>query len=182
MIGLIEAYAAAGHSTQEIEAYTQSLKRQFIDQVTQLGYNQGEVTELAGAFDSLTGTIGQVPRDVKENVTDQGTIGTTQTGIDGIHGNQVTVPVNADTSQAYNQLNQLMSYMEYIRNAMNKGLTRGQAADAARYAGQAGQIRRRYLGGNGMMVNSLEMRVIASSLPPQNSQGRGSQNTRQSIL
>lgn len=147
MIGLIEAYAAAGHSTQEIEAYTQSLKRQFIDQVTQLGYNQGEVTELAGAFDSLTGTIGQVPRDVKENVTDQGTIGTTQTGIDGIHGNQVTVPVNADTSQAYNQLNQLMSYMEYIRNAMNKGLTRGQAADAARYAGQAGQIRRRYLGG-----------------------------------
>ena len=147
MIGLIEAYAAAGHSTQEIEAYTQSLKRQFIDQVTQLGYNQGEVTELAGAFDSLTGTIGQVPRDVKENVTDQGTIGTTQGGIDGIHGNQVTVPVNADTSQAYDQLNQLMSYMEYIRNAMNKGLTRGQAADAARYAGQAGQIRRRYLGG-----------------------------------
>ena len=147
MIGLIEAYAAAGHSTQEIEAYTQSLKRQFIDQVTQLGYNQGEVSELAGAFDSLTGTIGQVPRDVKENVTDQGTIGTTQGGIDGIHGNQVTVPVNADTSQAYNQLNQLMSYMEYIRNAMNKGLTRGQAADAARYAGQAGQIRRRFMGG-----------------------------------
>lgn len=147
MIGLIEAYAAAGHSTQEIEAYTQSLKQQFIAQVTQLGYNQGEVTELAGAFDSLTGTIGQVPRDVKENVTDQGTIGTTQSGIDGIHGNQVTVPVNADTSQAYNQLNQLMSYMEYIRNAMNKGLTRGQAADAARYAGQAGQIRRRFMGG-----------------------------------
>ena len=147
MIGLIEAYAAAGHSTQEIEAYTQSLKQQFIAQVTQLGYNQGEVTELAGAFDSLTGTIGQVPRDVKENVTDQGTIGSTQTGIDGIHGNQVTVPVNADTTQAYNQLNQLMSYMEYIRNAMNKGLTRGQAADAARYAGQAGQIRRRFMGG-----------------------------------
>ena len=147
MIGLIEAYAAAGHSTQEIEAYTQSLKRQFIDQVTQLGYNQGEVTELAGAFDSLTGTIGLVPRDVKENVTDQGTIGTTQTGIDGIHGNQVTVPVNADTSQAYNQLNQLLTYSQYIQNAMAKGLTRGQAADAARYAGQAGQIRRRFMGG-----------------------------------
>ena len=147
MIGLIEAYAAAGHSTQEIEAYTQSLKRQFIEQVTQLGFNQGEVTELAGAFDSLTGTIGQVPRDVKENVTDQGTIGTTQTGIDSIHGNQVTVPVNADTSQAYNQLNQLLTYSQYIQNAMAKGLTRGQAADAARYAGQAGQIRRRFMGG-----------------------------------
>lgn len=147
MIGLIEAYAAAGHSTQEIEAYTQSLKRQFIEQVTQLGFNQGEVTELAGAFDSLTNTIGLVPRDVKENVTDQGTIGSTQSGIDGIHGNQVTVPVDADTSQAYNKLNQLLTYSQYIQNAMSKGLTRGQAADAARYAGQAGQIRRRFMGG-----------------------------------
>lgn len=98
MIGLIEAYAAAGHSTQEIEAYTQSLKRQFIDQVTQLGFNQGEVTELAGAFDSLTSTIGQVPRDVRENVTDQGTVGATQRAIDGIGGHDVTMPVYADTS------------------------------------------------------------------------------------
>lgn len=146
MVGLIEAYAAAGHSTQQIEAYTQSLKRQFIEQVTQLGFNQGEVTELAGAFDSLTNTIGLVPRDVKENVTDQGTIGSTQSGIDGIHGNQVTVPVDADTSQAYNQLNQLLTYSQYIQKAMSKGLTRGQAADAARYAAQAGQIRRRFMG------------------------------------
>lgn len=98
MIGLIEAYAAAGHSTQEIEAYTQSLKQQFISQVTQLGYNQGEVTELAGAFDSLTGTIGQVPRDVHENVTDNGTVGSTQGAIDGIHADPVTVPVQPSQS------------------------------------------------------------------------------------
>lgn len=98
MIGLIEAYAAAGHSTQEIEAYTQSLKRQFINQVTQLGYNQGEVTELAGAFDSLTGTIGQVPREVKEHVTDNGTVGATQGAIDGIHADPVTVPVQPSQS------------------------------------------------------------------------------------
>lgn len=98
MIGLIEAYAAAGHSTQEIEAYTQSLKQQFISQVTQLGYNQGEVTELAGAFDSLTGTIGRVPRDVHENVTDNGTVGATQGAIDGIHADPVTVPVQPSQS------------------------------------------------------------------------------------
>lgn len=98
MIGLIEAYAAAGHSTQEIEAYTQSLKQQFIDQVTQLGFNQGEVTELAGAFDSLTGTIGQVPREVKEHVTDNGTVGSTQSAIDGLHANPVTVPVQPSQS------------------------------------------------------------------------------------
>lgn len=98
MIGLIEAYAAAGHSTQEIEAYTQSLKQQFIAQVTQLGFNQGEVTELAGAFDSLTGTIGQVPRDVRENVTDSGTVGSTQSAIDSLHADPVTVPVQPSQS------------------------------------------------------------------------------------
>ena len=98
MVGLIEAYAAAGHSTQEIEAYTQSLKQQFISQVTQLGFNQGEVAELAGAFDSLTGTIGRVPRDVHENVTDNGTVGSTQGAIDGIHADPVTVPVQPSQS------------------------------------------------------------------------------------
>lgn len=98
MIGLIEAYAAAGHSTQEIEAYTQSLKQQFIDQVTQLGFNQGEVTELAGSFDSLTGTIGQVPREVKEHVTDNGTVGSTQSAIDSLHADPVTVPVQPSQS------------------------------------------------------------------------------------
>jgi TP901 family phage tail tape measure protein len=98
MIGLIEAYAAAGHSTQEIEAYTQSLKRQFIEQVTQLGFNQGEVTELAGAFDSLTGTIGQVPREVREHVTDNGTVGSTQSAIDSLHADPVTVPVQPSRS------------------------------------------------------------------------------------
>lgn len=99
MIGLIEAYAAAGHSTQEIEAYTQSLKQQFIDQVTQLGFNQGEVSELAGAFDSLTKTIGTVPRDVNENVTDNGTVGSTQSAIDSLHADPVTVPVQPSQSE-----------------------------------------------------------------------------------
>lgn len=164
MIGLIEAYAAAGHSTQEIEAYTQSLKQQFIDQVTQLGYNQGEVSELAGAFDSLTGTIGQVPRDVRENVTDEGTVGKTQGEIDDIHGNPITVPVDADTSGARAKLDGLVSYMQYIQNAMSRnGWTKGQAADAARYAGLAGQIRRNtggpigryYKGGELMRHNYL---------------------------
>lgn len=142
MIGLIEAYAAAGHSTQEVEAYTQSLKQQFIDQVTQLGFNRSDVTYLAGAFDGLTRTIGQVPRDVRENVTDEGTVGKTQGEIDDIHGNPITVPVDADTSGAKAKLDGLVSYMDYIRNAMSKnGWTKGQAADAARYAAQAGQIR-----------------------------------------
>ena len=142
MIGLIEAYAAAGHSTQEVEAYTQSLKQQFIDQVTQLGFNRSDVNYLAGAFDGLTNTIGKVPRDVRENVTDEGTVGSTQGAIDDIHGNPITVPVDADVSGAKAKLDGLVDYMTYIHNAMSRnGWTKGQAADAARYAAQAGQIR-----------------------------------------
>lgn len=114
MIGLIEAYAAAGHSTQEVEAYTQSLKQQFIDQVTQLGFNRSDVTYLAGAFDGLTRTIGQVPRDVRENVTDEGTVGKTQGDIDSIHGTPVTVPVNADTSPARRQINDFFASVSAI--------------------------------------------------------------------
>lgn len=119
MIGLIEAYAAAGHSTQEIEAYTQSLKRQFIDQVTQLGFNQGEVTELAGAFDGLTSTIGQVPREVKEHVTDNGTVGTTQDAIDSIHADPVTVPVRPSQSEINVRIRYQIDETSY-RAALNR--------------------------------------------------------------
>lgn len=119
MIGLIEAYAAAGHSTQEIEAYTQSLKRQFIDQVTQLGFNQGEVTELAGAFDSLTSTIGQVPREVKEHVTDNGTVGSTQSAIDSIHADPVTVPVRPSQSEINVRIRYQIDETSY-RAALNR--------------------------------------------------------------
>lgn len=119
MIGLIEAYAAAGHSTQEIEAYTQSLKRQFIDQVTQLGFNQGEVTELAGAFDGLTATIGQVPREVKEHVTDNGTVGTTQDAIDSIHADPVTVPVRPSQSEINVRIRYQIDETSY-RAALNR--------------------------------------------------------------
>lgn len=151
MIGLIEAYAAAGHSTQEVEAYTQSLKQQFIDQVTQLGFNRSDVTYLAGAFDGLTRTIGQVPRDVRENVTDEGTVGKTQGDIDSIHGSPVTVPVNADTSPARRQIQDFFASVSAIVpyspekarydkifgfNNYNKGVTwRNKGGSIPGYAG-----------------------------------------------
>lgn len=148
MIGLIEAYAAAGHSTQEIEAYTQSLKRQFIEQVTQLGFNQGEVTELAGAFDSLTSTIGQVPRDVRENVTDQGTVGSTQGAIDGIHGHDVTMPVNADTSAFEAQIRASIARVMAANGGSRRHDSRGADSSGLDYwRNTGGPIGRYYTGG-----------------------------------
>ena len=57
MIDMINAYAASGASTEQLTAYAAQLKQEFIAQATQMGFNQNEVTELAGAFDHLTYTI-----------------------------------------------------------------------------------------------------------------------------
>ena len=156
MIGLIETYAAAGHSTQEIEAYTQSLKQQFIAQVTQLGFNQGEVTELAGAFDSLTSTIGQVPRDVRENVTDQGTVGATQSAIDGIGGHDVTMPVYADTSAFEAQIRASIARVMAANGGSSRHDSRGaDSSGLAYWRNTGGPIGRYYKGGELMKHNYL---------------------------
>lgn len=104
MVEMINAYAATGASTQEIEAYTNSLKQEFINQATQLGFNRNEVNYLAGAFDSLRTTIGTVPRDVDVNATDNGSIGRLQDAINGIHGSSPAITPYLDTSQVDRQL------------------------------------------------------------------------------
>lgn len=104
MVEMINAYAATGASTQEIEAYTNSLKQEFINQATQLGFNRNEVNYLAGAFDSLRTTIGTVPRDVDVNATDNGSISRLQDAINGIHGSSPAITPYLDTSQVDRQL------------------------------------------------------------------------------
>lgn len=166
MIGLIEAYAAAGHSTQEIEAYTQSLKRQFIDQVTQLGFNQGEVTELAGAFDSLTSTIGQVPRDVRENVTDQGTVGATQRAIDGIGGHDVTMPVYADTSAFEAQIRASIARVMAANGGSRRHDSRGADSSGLDYWRNTGGPIGHYYKGGELMNHSYMPGFAGGGLLP----------------
>lgn len=148
MVGLIQAYAAAGHSTQEVEAYTKALKQQFIDQVTQLGFNRADVNYLAGAFDSLTSTIGQVPRDVRENVTDQGTVGATQGAIDNIHGHDVTMPVNADTSAFEAQIRAAIARVMAANGGSRRHDSKGSDSSGLDYwRNTGGPIGRYYAGG-----------------------------------
>lgn len=111
MVEMINAYAATGASTQEIEAYTNSLKQEFINQATQLGFNRNEVNYLAGAFDSLRTTIGTVPRDVDVNATDNGSIGRLQDAINGIHGSSPAITPYLDTSQVERQMRMLFDGM-----------------------------------------------------------------------
>ena len=112
MIDMINAYAASGASTEQLTAYAAQLKQEFIAQATQMGFNQGEVTTLSGAFDNLTRTIQAVPRVVDVDVSDNGTSDRTGAGIrsmasNGGAGYQAPVTAEADTWRAGKQLSAL---------------------------------------------------------------------------
>lgn len=122
---LISAYAEQGATTEQLSAYAQQLKTDFIEQAVQAGYDRGEVTALAGAFDGLTATIGTVPRRVDEEVTDNGTINAVQSGIDGISGGSVPVSVVPDG---------LDNFREQVKWNALSGLNTAKAMSAAVWA------------------------------------------------
>lgn len=71
VLGLVQAYqeqvtalANQGLSQAEVARRTQDLKNQFIAQLTQMGYNRAEVDRYAAAFDDLTYSILNVPRNI----------------------------------------------------------------------------------------------------------------------
>ena len=105
MIDMINAYAASGASTEQLTAYAAQLKQEFIAQATQMGFNQNEVTELAGAFDHLTYTINTTPRVVDVEVSDNGSAAATGDRIrnmasNGGAGYSAPVTANAETYKA----------------------------------------------------------------------------------
>lgn len=105
MIDMINAYAASGASTEQLTAYAAQLKQEFIAQATQMGFNQNEVTELAGAFDHLTYTINTTPRVVDVEVSDNGSAAATGDRIrnmasNGGAGYSAPVTAQADTYKA----------------------------------------------------------------------------------
>ena len=60
----IQALAASGMSQEQLAAETATLKQQFLDQATQLGYNRDELGTYAVAFDDVSTAIANVPRNV----------------------------------------------------------------------------------------------------------------------
>lgn len=65
----IQSYAATGASTQQVTAYAQRLRGEFIAQLTQLGFNSKAVQGFAGTFDVLTKAIQRVPTRKEVRVT-----------------------------------------------------------------------------------------------------------------
>lgn len=107
-LDMIEAYAAQGHSTQEVAAFTAQLKQRFIEQAVQLGFNESEVRDLARAFDNFSYTVRNVPTRVDVDVSDRGSVGRTQNAINGIRGGSPSVTPYADTWPAEKQIRGLL--------------------------------------------------------------------------
>lgn len=154
MIDMINAYAASGASTEQLTAYAAQLKQEFIAQATQMGFNQGEVTTLSGAFDNLTRTIQAVPRVVDVDVSDNGTSDRTGAGIsrmasNGGAGYSAPVTAEADTWRAGKQLSALTEdrYVN-IRARVVSGALAGLAGFLGRAHG--GRVPGR-AGGGGML-------------------------------
>ena len=143
MVDMINAYAASGASTEQLTAYAAQLKQEFIAQATQMGFNQGEVTTLSGAFDNLTRTIQAVPRVVDVDVSDNGTSDRTGAGIrsmasNGGAGYNAPVVAQADTYRAGKQLSDFTRdrYMTVYVQAVRTGAALGAlgAMGGFRYA------------------------------------------------
>lgn len=154
MVDMINAYAASGASTEQLTAYAAQLKQEFIAQATQMGFNQGEVTTLSGAFDNLTRTIQAVPRVVDVDVSDNGTSDRTGAGIrsmasNGGAGYQAPVTAEADTWRAGKQLSALTED-RYV--TIRARVVSGALAGLAGFLGRAhgGRVPGR-AGGGGML-------------------------------
>lgn len=65
MTDLIVAYAETGATTEEVTAFAEGLRRKFVDQLTQMGYNRDDVIKLSGVFIDLKEDIERVPREVR---------------------------------------------------------------------------------------------------------------------
>src|SRR5690625_2585360 len=65
MADLIIAYAETGATTEEVTRYAEDLRRKFIDQLTQMGYNRRDVVRLSDVFKDLKRDIERVPREVR---------------------------------------------------------------------------------------------------------------------
>jgi hypothetical protein len=65
MADLILAYAETGATTEEVTAYAEDLRRKFVDQLTQMGYNRRDAERLSGVFVQLKTDIDRIPRQVR---------------------------------------------------------------------------------------------------------------------
>jgi TP901 family phage tail tape measure protein len=69
MLSQIEAYAATGATTEQVTAYTESLRAKFVDVATQAGYTSTDISRYTGVFQTYIATIKTVPDRITTTAT-----------------------------------------------------------------------------------------------------------------
>lgn len=93
MLDQIAAYAAQGHTTQEVTTYTADLQRQFVSAAQAAGYSAQQVSTYTNAFNNFAAAIRSVP-------------------------NSLNVVATADTSRALSALNAIPKNGSYVTSAV----------------------------------------------------------------
>jgi TP901 family phage tail tape measure protein len=78
MIDMVGAYAAQGHSVDEVRRYAQGLTAQYQTDVGQMGLNMAAVGNLQGSLERYIGVVNAVPRTKPTDVELNGTEGAIQ--------------------------------------------------------------------------------------------------------
>lgn len=102
-LDMIAAYAAQGHSIDEVRAYAQQLTSQFQTDVGQLGYNQLAVQALQGDLGRYIDVVNRVP-EVKPTKVEADTEDATNdiTAFNDLLGDiPETIPVKVEISKSY---------------------------------------------------------------------------------
>ena len=142
-LDMIAAYAAQGHSMDQVRAYAQALTGQFQTDVGQMGFNQTAVQNLTGDLGRYIDVINRVP-EVKPTRVEADTDAATQEMVDfGAAADEATkdrvATVDIDTSAATAKLRSL--------EAQIKGGTDGIGDDVSLTAFRPGSLRPNWAGG-----------------------------------
>ena len=95
MIGLLEAYAATGATTQQLQMYADQLKQEFMKQGVALGFSKDALVKYAGAFNALS-VAASLTQRIEITADDNGTIKALQAQINNLHGANVPVTLYMD--------------------------------------------------------------------------------------
>lgn len=149
MIDMIAAYAATGHSQQEVKAYAQQLTAQFQTDVGQIGFNIDAVGALQGSMERYIGVVDSVPQVKPTKIeadTDQATQDVTAFN-DLLDGIPDVIPVEVKVTETYKGLGEAWTNVTMPDGSVER-VNRGQSGDyqiGGNWAG--GQVKGFYDGG-----------------------------------
>lgn len=127
-IDQIAALANTGASSDQLVQKTAELKRRFIEQLTQLGFNEQAVYRYAASFDDLTYAIANVPRNITLGADVSpavravneylASLNSVKGAVDSINSTPISQQVDAAKMNAWTQIVDLEATQQRLRSTM----------------------------------------------------------------